>query len=168
MLFINTCQIEGMSIQRAGRLIIALIIPQLAGLAGSVFTAPAVQSWYAGLNRPWFVPPNWVFAPAWTTLFLLMGLALFLVWEKKGGLGLKGDYLPFWVQLGLNILWSALFFGMRSPLLGLVEIAFLWVAIAVNIVVFWRVRRAAGWLLVPYIVWVSFAAVLNYNVWLLN
>jgi benzodiazapine receptor len=168
MLFINTHQIEGMDIQRLKRLAVSLAMPQLAGIAGSVFTVPAIPSWYAGLNKPWFVPPSWLFAPAWTTLFLLMGLALFLVWERKESLGLKGDYLPFWVQLGLNMAWSGLFFGLRSPLLGLVEIALLWAAIAVNIMVFWRVRKAAGWLLVPYIAWVSFAAVLNYNVWLLN
>jgi tryptophan-rich sensory protein len=97
-----------------------------------------------------------------------MGLALFLVWEKKGSLRLDRDYVPFWVQLGLNVLWSALFFGLQSPFLGLVEIAFLWVAILVNIASFYRVRKEAGYLLVPYIAWVSFAAVLNLNVWLLN
>jgi tryptophan-rich sensory protein len=157
-----------MDIQRAKRLVISLIIPQLAGLVGSLFTAPNIAGWYAGLNKPWFVPPNWLFAPAWTTLFILMGLAIFLVWENKGSLSLRGDYLPFWVQLGLNVLWSVLFFGMRSPLLGLGEIGILWVAILWNIIVFWRVRKASGYLLVPYLGWVSFASLLNLYVWLLN
>lgn len=149
------------------RLAVSLAIPQMAGFLGALFTTPNIRGWYAGLEKPWFVPPSWVFAPAWTTLFLLMGLALFLVWERKGSLGLRG-YLPFWTQLGLNVAWSGLFFGLRSPLLGLVEIGLLWVAILVNIVVFWRVRKASGLLLVPYIAWVSFAAALNYNVWILN
>jgi tryptophan-rich sensory protein len=157
-----------MDTQRAKRLVISLIIPQLAGLIGSLFTTTNIPGWYAGLNKPWFVPPNWLFAPAWTTLFILMGIALFLAWERKGSLSLRGDYLPFWVQLGLNVLWSALFFGLRTPLLGLAEIGILWVAILWNIIVFWRVRRASGYLLVPYLGWVSFASVLNLYVWLLN
>lgn len=157
-----------MNIQRLKRLFVSLAIPQLAGFSGAIFTTPNIPGWYAGLIKPWFVPPNWLFAPAWTTLFVLMGLALFLVWEKKGSLSLKGDYLPFWVQLGLNVLWSVLFFGMRSPLLGVIEIAFLWVAIAVNMFVFYRARKASGYLLMPYIAWVSFAAVLNFYVWILN
>jgi benzodiazapine receptor len=156
-----------MDVQRLKRLAVSLAIPQMAGFLGALFTTPNIRGWYAGLEKPWFVPPSWVFAPAWTTLFLLMGLALFLVWERKGSLGLRG-YLPFWTQLGLNVAWSGLFFGLRSPLLGLVEIGLLWVAILVNIVVFWRVRKASGLLLVPYIAWVSFAAALNYNVWILN
>jgi benzodiazapine receptor len=157
-----------MDIQRAKRLVISLAIPQLAGFLGALFTAPAIPSWYAGLNKPWFVPPNWLFAPAWTTLFLLMGLALFLVWEKKGSMKLDSDYLPFWIQLGLNVLWSVLFFGMQNPLLGLAEIAVLWAAILVNIVVFRRISKNAGYLLVPYLGWVSFASALNYYVWALN
>ena len=157
-----------MDIQRIKRLVISLIIPQLAGVIGSVFTAPNIQGWYAGLNKPWFVPPNWLFAPAWTTLFILMGLALFLVWER-GWANIRGrPGQAFGVQLVLNVLWSVLFFGLRSPLLGLIGIAVLWVAIAYNIRVFWRVRKASGYLLVPYIAWVSFAALLNLWIFLLN
>ncbi len=156
-----------MDIQRARRLIAALVIPQLAGFLGALFTAPAIPSWYAGLNKPWFVPPSWLFAPVWTALFLLMGLSLFLVWEK-GDKGFRLAVSVFGVQLVLNIMWSAVFFGLRSPFLGLLEIAALWVAIAVNIAVFWRIRKASGYLLVPYIIWVSLAALLNYNIWILN
>ncbi len=157
-----------MDVRRLKRLVVSLAIPQAAGIAGSVFTVPSIQGWYAGLVKPWFVPPNWLFGPAWTALYLLMGLALFLVWEKKGSISLRGDYLPFWVQLGLNALWSLLFFGLRNPLLGFAELLFLWGAIAVNIMVFWRARRGAGLLLVPYLGWVSFAGLLNLYVWLLN
>lgn len=157
-----------MNLQRAGRLIAAFVIPQLAGFLGALFTAPAISPWYAGLEKPWFVPPSWVFAPAWTALFLLMGLSLFLVWERKGSIRPDRDYLPFWVQLGLNVMWSALFFGLRSPFLGLLEIAVLWVAIVINMAVFWRVRKVSGYLLVPYMIWVSFALVLNLYVWILN
>lgn len=157
-----------MDYMRVVRLVVSLGVAQLAGIIGSVFTAPNIQGWYAGLAKPWFNPPNWVFAPAWTTLFILMGLALFLVWEK-GRDNIRGrPGQVFGVQLVLNVLWSVLFFGLQSPGLALIEIVILWVAIAFNIVVFWRVRKASGYLLLPYIAWVSFAAVLNLWVFLLN
>ena len=149
------------------RLAVSLAIPQLAGLVGSIFTAPNISAWYSGLEKPWFVPPNWLFAPAWTTLFVLMGLALFIVWEKGGkqsGMACR----IFGVQLVLNVLWSILFFGLRSPLLGLAEIIALWAAIAWSIRVFYGIDRRAGYLLVPYIAWVTFAAVLNMWIVLLN
>ena len=149
------------------RLVISLLIPQLAGFLGAIFTTPNIASWYSTLNKPWFVPPNWLFAPAWTTLFILMGLSFFLIWEK-GGEQFKKAYRVFGAQLGLNILWSVFFFGLQNPLLGFIEIIILWILIAFNIMVFYRIDKRAGYLLVPYIAWVTFAAALNLWVFLLN
>lgn len=149
------------------KLIAAILITNAAGLLGSFFTAPNIGSWYSTINKSAFTPPNWVFGPAWTTLFVLMGISFFLVWEKgltknKTAIGVFG------LQLGLNILWSALFFGMQNPFLAFLEIIVLWAAILGTIVIFRGVDRRAAWLLVPYIAWVSFAAFLNYSVWVLN
>ncbi|MCJ7498140.1 MAG: tryptophan-rich sensory protein [candidate division Zixibacteria bacterium] len=151
------------------KLVISLIICQLAGFIGSLFTTPAIPSWYATLVKPSFTPPNWVFAPVWTTLFLLMGISAFLVWRK----GIENPRVNlalrlFIIQLILNIIWSVLFFGLRSTLLGLVEIIILWTFILFTILYFFKVSKIAGILLLPYFVWVSFAAVLNFSIWRLN
>jgi len=151
------------------KLIVAILICQLAGVIGSVFTAPAITAWYATIQKPLFNPPNWVFAPVWTTLFLLMGISLYLVWGK--GLEKKEVKLAvsvFGFQLALNVVWSFLFFGLQSPFLAFLEIVLLWIAILATIVLFYRVSKKAGVLLVPYLLWVSFAAFLNYNIWILN
>jgi benzodiazapine receptor len=151
------------------KLIVSIIICQLAGVIGSLFTTPAIPTWYATLKRPSFTPPNWVFSPVWITLFVLMGIAAFLVWNK--GLNdqkVKMALSIFAVQLILNVLWSVMFFGLRSPLAGLSDIAALWVAILLTILCFFKVSNTAGILLIPYILWVSFAAVLNFSIWRLN
>ena len=151
------------------RLIAAILVCQLAGAIGSIFTAPAISGWYASIEKPLFNPPNWIFAPVWTTLFLLMGISLYLVWDK--GLEKKEVKLAvfvFGLQLALNIVWSFLFFGLQNPFLAFIEIALLWIAILANIVFFYRISKKAGLLLVPYLLWVSFAAFLNYNIWMLN
>ncbi|HLD58372.1 MAG TPA: TspO/MBR family protein [archaeon] len=151
------------------KLIVSILLCEAAGIIGSVFTIPAISGWYAGLQKPFFVPPNWVFAPAWTILFLLMGLSLYLVWEK--GFKEKKAKIAivfFIIQLALNVLWSALFFGLKSPFLAFVGIIFLWVYIAITIFEFRRISKKAALLLLPYIAWVSFAALLNYFVWILN
>ncbi len=153
--------------KKIAKLVAAILITNAAGLLGSVFTTPNIGGWYASIQKSAFTPPNWVFAPAWTTLFVLMGISLFLVWEKD----LKKNKIAvgiFVVQMTLNVLWSVLFFGMQNPFLAFVEIIALWIAILATIVLFYRVDRRAAWLLVPYIVWVSFAAFLNYSVWILN
>ena len=142
---------------------------QAAGLIGSIFTMPAIDSWYATLARPDFAPPNWIFAPVWTTLYVLMGVAAFLVWQK--GLSkkeIKVALTIFGVQLVLNTLWSIIFFGLQSPLWAFIEIVFLWIAIVATIVAFARVSKLAAWLLVPYILWVSFAGYLNFMIFWLN
>lgn len=140
-----------------------------AGFAGSLFTTSSIPTWYASIQKPSFNPPNWVFGPVWTTLFILMGISLFLVWRHGyADRQVKIALVLFAVQLVLNITWSFMFFGLRNPLAGLLEIAVLWISIVLTIVYFYNISRAAGLLLVPYILWVSFAAFLNFIIWRLN
>jgi tryptophan-rich sensory protein len=151
------------------KLIIALLACQLAGVIGSVFTTRSIDTWYQTLNRPSYAPPNGVFGPVWITLYVLMGIAAFLVWRR--GLqypGVKEGLLAFLVQLVFNTCWSIAFFGFRSPLAGLAVIVILWIEILITIVYFFRVSRNAGLLMLPYFAWVSFAAVLNYGFYALN
>jgi tryptophan-rich sensory protein len=158
-----------MKIKNIWKAVIAISVSELAGVIGSFFTSPAIPGWYAGLNKPNFAPPNWIFAPVWTTLFALMGIAVFLVWRK--GIHLKEvkvAIFAFGAQLTLNILWSAIFFGLRSPGAALAEILILLAAIIVSAILFSRVSKPAAWLLVPYIMWVSFASYLNFMIWRLN
>jgi len=151
------------------KLVIAIFFSELAGIIGSIFTGRSLSTWYAALRKPAFSPPNSLFAPVWTTLFLLMGIAAYLVWVKDGSNPKVRLALgTFLVQLILNIFWSYLFFGLQNPLAAFIEIIFLWLAILATIVVFWRVSRTAAWLLVPYLLWVSFAAVLNFSIVQLN
>ncbi|MBD3259129.1 tryptophan-rich sensory protein [Candidatus Woesearchaeota archaeon] len=150
-------------------LLLAIVVCNLAGVIGSFFTSPAVRTWYTTIQRPSFSPPDWVFAPVWTTLFILMGISLFLVWNK--GLKTKGVKIAlvfFFIQLVLNALWSIIFFGLKSPLGGFIELCFLWAMILAAIITFYRVSRPAAYLLIPYILWVSFAGVLNFMIFYLN
>jgi len=146
-----------------------VVLAEGAGIFGSVFTASSIPTWYATLARPEFAPPNWIFAPVWTTLFLLMGIAAFLVWRKGiGRTDVKIALGIFAVQLVLNVLWSVIFFGLQNPGGAFVEIIVLWLAIVATIITFVKISRPAAWLLAPYIAWVSFAAYLNYSFWMLN
>jgi tryptophan-rich sensory protein len=141
----------------------------MAGIIGSLFTTPAIPTWYLALQKPSIAPPNWIFGPVWTTLYLLMGISLYLV--SKAGLGsinVRRSLVMFSIQLALNVLWSYLFFGLRSPRLGLIEIIAMWVAILITMVFFQRVSRGAALLLFPYLLWVSFASYLNYSIVVLN
>lgn len=150
------------------------MICEVAGLVGSVFTGPAIDGWYAGLIKPSFSPPSWIFAPVWTILFALMGISFFLIWKSDIFINPKErrrGIIIFFIQLVLNIFWSILFFGLRSPLGALVEIFFLWLAILATVIVFRKIKpigHLAAWFLVPYLFWVSFAAYLNYSIWRLN
>lgn len=148
-------------------LLIALVVPQLAGGIGSLFTSPQIPGWYATLKTSPLNPPSWVFAPVWTTLFLLMGIAAFLVWKQGWGReAVKQALQVFVLQLALNTLWSFLFFGLQNPLAALIELVFLWLTILWTIVAFYKVSRIAAYLLIPYILWVSFALYLNaFIVW---
>lgn len=151
------------------KLIISIVAAELAGIIGSVFTAPSIPGWYSGLVKPTLNPPAWVFGPVWTTLFALMGIAAFLVWKK--GLERKDVRTALTIfigQLVLNTLWSIIFFGLQSPSGAFIDLVILWLAILTTIIVFARISRPAAWLLLPYILWVSFAGYLNYSIWQLN
>lgn len=148
-------------------LIFAILLCLSAGIVGSFLTISSIPTWYTTLNKPFFSPPNWVFAPAWTTLYILMGASLYMVWVSKSKMKQKGVNL-FFIQLGLNALWSVLFFGMKSPILGLADIVSLWVMIFLTIKSFYSISRLSAYLLIPYILWVSFASLLNLSIVLLN
>ncbi len=151
------------------RLAVSIILCLMAGFIGSQFTTPAIPSWYAALNKPSFTPPSAVFAPVWTVLYLLMAFSLFLVWRAGRDEARRKRALSiFALQLVLNTLWSILFFGLRSPLAGLADIAALWIMILLTIRLFSRISKIAAWLLVPYFLWVSFAALLNASILALN
>lgn len=158
-----------MKIKEISALLIALAIPQLVGGIGSLFTTPQIPGWYASLIKSPLNPPGWVFGPVWTTLFLLMGIAAFLVyqkgWQRKD---VKRALEVFGLQLVLNTLWSILFFGLHNPLAAFIEIFLLWLAILWTIVTFYNVSRPAAYLLIPYIAWVSFAIFLNGSIVWLN
>jgi len=158
-----------MTLRRVIKLIVALAVCQIAGLVASLFTTPAFAGWYAALEKPGFTPPNWVFSPVWIGLFVLMAVAAFLVWNKGFSTkGVKTALAFFGIQLLLNVLWSILFFGCRSPFLALVEIVTLWLAIAVTILTFYRVSKPAAFMLVPYLLWVTFTATLSFAIFRLN
>jgi tryptophan-rich sensory protein len=149
--------------------IVSILIAQGAGGIGGLFTASKIPTWYASLVMPSWQPPTWVFGPVWTTLYLLMGVAAAIIWNQRQRSPHARTALAIYaVQLVLNVLWSVFFFGLQSPALAFVCIVVLWCAIAATLYQFWRISRVAGALLVPYILWVSFAAVLNYTIWSLN
>lgn len=174
------------------KLLFSVLICELAGGIGSIFTAPAIKTWYIDLQKPFFNPPNWLFAPVWTLLFLFMGISLYLVWKKNfsvevslneaakktwnpisaklwnGNWREENAVLIFILQLVLNVLWSLIFFGLKMPGLAFFEILMLWFAILYTIVNFYRISKNSAYLLLPYLFWVSFAAILNFAVWRLN
>lgn len=173
-------------------LLAAIVFCQLAGIIGSFFTMPAIKTWYNSLNRPEIAPSNWIFGPVWTFLFFLMGVSLYLVWEKgwkvkvsekekkrktwnifskklwTGSWREENAVMIFGLQLVLNVWWSVLFFGLESPDLAFFEIIMLWFAILYTIINFYRISKPAAYLLIPYFLWVSFAAFLNYSFWMIN
>jgi benzodiazapine receptor len=151
------------------RLLGCIGLCEAAGIFGGIFTAQSVRTWYVELNKPSFSPPNWVFGPVWVALYAMMGTALYLVWQQKDAAGgTETAIVVFLVQLVLNAFWSFIFFGLRSPFWGFVEIVVLWVSIAATIVLFWKISATAGALLIPYIFWVTFAGGLNFSLWQMN
>lgn len=151
-------------------LIFCVAVPLIAGAVGTIFTMPNISTWYAALAKPWFNPPNWVFGPVWTTLFVLMGIALYLAWSNED-FNLKDRrqaVIVFFTQLVLNVLWSYVFFGLHSPLGGAIVIVLLWTVILFTVSKFYNISKPAGLLLLPYILWVTFAGVLNFYIWYLN
>ena len=149
--------------------IFCILLCLSAGGIGSTFTASAIPAWYATLAKPSFSPPNWIFAPVWTLLYIMMGLAAALVWQKSlQAPQVRAALVTFLIQLILNMIWSFLFFGLRSPLYGLIDILFLWAMILVTIAQFSKVSIPAALFLIPYIFWVTFAFGLNLGIFLLN
>ncbi|MBU4360264.1 tryptophan-rich sensory protein [Candidatus Parcubacteria bacterium] len=148
------------------RLIISLALPQLAGFIGSLFTTPAIPIWYASLIKPSFSPPNWIFGPMWILLYILMGISIYLIWnniEKN-----KNIFWLFWIHLFFNATWSIIFFGLQNPGLAFVNILIILLFIIILIIKFYKINKYASYLLIPYLLWVSFASALNYFIWYLN
>lgn len=150
------------------KFLISLLIPLLIGYLGSIFTISQILTWYAGINKPSLLPPNGIFGPVWTILYILMGIALYLVWTNKSKKNKKVAFQVFGIQLFLNLLWSILFFNNHWLFLSVVEIIVLWIMILVNIIKFKEISRPASWLLWPYLIWVTFASYLTIAVWWLN
>ncbi len=151
------------------KLVAAIVLCEAAGGIGAIATIHSIPTWYAALTKPPLNPPNWIFSPVWTTLYLLMGISLYLLWKK----GFKGAHRKkalwfFFLQLVINLLWSFVFFGGHAIGLGLFVIFVLWGMIAVTITAFYSIDVFASLLLIPYFLWVSFAAYLNYGLWVLN
>lgn len=155
--------------KKAYRLILSILGCELVGILGSVFTISAIPTWYSKLNKPIFSPPNWLFGPVWTLLYLFMGISFYLIWEKgwKNGKNRTARNY-FFIQLGLNFIWTPVFFGLKLPLLALVVIIAMWVFIIVTIKQFYPISKWAAYLLLPYLLWVSFASQLNGAIVVLN
>ena len=161
---------EGLFNRKSALILIgAVLLCNCAGLLGALVTSTGPGSWYETLVKPSFNPPSWLFGPVWTLLYILMGISLYLViLEGRKGRDVRIPLVLFAIQLVLNTLWSFAFFAMESPLTGLMVIISLWIFIVATMVAFFPVRKAATWLLVPYLFWVSFATVLNYSLYILN
>lgn len=151
------------------QLVVAILIAQSAGIIGSIFTAPAIPEWYAQLEKPDFQPPDWIFGPVWVTLYTLIGIASYVIWRKRAEKPAAGKALfVYALHLSVNALWPVLFFGLREPGWAMVGIVLLWVMIAWVMQLFYRVDRRAAYLMIPYLLWVSYAALLNYAIWQMN
>jgi len=150
------------------KLIFSILICQLAGFIGSIFTSSSIDDWYKTIQKPSFNPPNWIFAPIWTMLFLMMGISLYFVLIKKRSISIKKGLIIFSIQLGLNIIWSIIFFSLRNPFFAFIGIIFLWIFIVVTIYKFWFIDKRSSYLLLPYLFWVTFASILNFYIWRLN
>ncbi|MFZ4648099.1 MAG: TspO/MBR family protein [Patescibacteria group bacterium] len=162
-------------VNRTWRLIASLGLVLFAGFLGSLANMTSLSTWYPGLVKPAFNPPNWIFGPVWTVLFVMMGISFFLIWNQcakkkknKDRVYLQSSMIFFSVQLAANVLWSFLFFFFQSPKFAFFEIILLWLTIALTIYYFQSLSRRAAWLLIPYLFWVSFATVLNFAIWQLN
>ena len=151
------------------KLILSLIIPQLVAAIASFFTITGNGSWYQSIEKPSWNPPGWVFGPVWTALYIMMGIAFFLIWKSKADEKMKRKTMILWgIQLVFNFFWSIIFFGNEQIFGAFLEIIGLWLFILLTIFAFARIDKRAAWLLVPYISWVSFAAYLNFTIWELN
>ncbi len=150
------------------KLIASIALPLLFATAGSMATSSSVDDWYQTLNKPFFNPPNWLFGPVWTILYIFMGVAFYLLWTAQPSKNRKISFGLYFAQLFLNLFWSIAFFGLQNPLLAFITIIFLWLMILLSIIFFRRTSKQAGFLFVPYFIWVSFASLLNLFIFLLN
>lgn len=156
-------------LQSAAGLGVFLVACLGAELVGGLLTSPAIRSgWYDTLRKPALNPPEWIFGPVWTLLFILMAVSAWLVWERAADRPVRFPLVLFFLQLLLNVTWSGLFFGLRRPDLALVELVVLWALVLTVTILFYRIYRIAGLLIFPYIAWVSFAVVLNGFIWWMN
>lgn len=155
-------------LQETVGLAVWVVITFSAAGIGSVFTRKTVENWYVGISKPEWTPPNWVFGPVWTTLYLMMAFAAWLVWRNRRLSDVRTTLSIFALQLMLNAFWSVAFFGLKNIGLALIDIVFLWLAIGATITLFLKVNRLAGWLLIPYLLWVTFAGILNLKIWTMN
>lgn len=149
------------------KLFLSLLIPQLAGVIGALFTVKAIPTWYMYLNKPSFSPPNWIFGPAWLILYLLMGIAVYLNWIKKTKQA-KFNVRLFFIHIFFNFIWTPIFFGAKNPLFAFFIIILIWMFIIIMIIKFWNVNKVSSLLLIPYLLWVTFASFLNFYIWRLN
>ena len=151
------------------KLIIAIVIPVAVGAISGFFTIAEIPGWYQTINKPAWSPPSWIFGPVWTALYVMMGIALFLVWRPDASGTIKKTAITLFAgQLALNFFWSFIFFNQHQPGWALAEIIVMWIFILLTIFAFAPISKTAAWLLVPYISWVSFAIILNYSIWRLN
>ncbi|NMB82989.1 MAG: tryptophan-rich sensory protein [Ignavibacteria bacterium] len=150
------------------KLIVSLLIPLSVGAVAGMFTSQAVPNWYASLNRPSFSPPNWVFGPVWTSLYILLGFSFFLVWKENPSKHRNLAIIVFAVQMFLNFAWSFIFFYFNMIGIALLEIILLWINIVFMIYLFYKIKPLAAYLNIPYLLWVSFATILNAGYYFLN
>jgi len=159
-----------MKLNKITKIVVALIICLMVGYSASIVTRPSVETWYPTIIKPSFNPPNWIFMPVWTLLYILMAVAAGLVWDKikEQNQEVKVALGFFLIQLTLNAIWSYIFFGLKNPMLALIEIALLWLMIYETYLKFIKINKTAGYLLIPYMAWVAFAGILNASIWWLN
>lgn len=150
------------------KLIVSLFLPLCVGVVAGIFTSQAVPTWYATLNRPFFNPPNWVFGPVWTTLYILLGISFFLIWKEEATKARDLAIKVFLIQMLLNFAWSFIFFYFNLIGAALIEIILLLISIALMIYLFYKIKRFAAYLNIPYFLWVSFATILNAGYYFLN
>lgn len=150
------------------KLIVSIALPLGLGAIAGLFTAEAIPVWYETLIRPSFNPPNWLFGPVWTTLYILMGISLFLVWNQSASKKRNMAILVFFLQMALNFCWSFIFFYFNQIGIALIEIIFLWASIVIMLVLFYKIKPIAAYINIPYLLWVTFASILNASYYILN
>lgn len=151
------------------KFIISILLPMIIGGISGSFTSASINTWYVTLNKPWFNPPNWIFAPVWTLLYLMMGIAFYIIWKSEAVNAVKQTaVILFAAQLLVNFLWSLIFFYLKQPGWAMIDIILMWILIVATIFSYGKISSTAAWLMLPYICWVSFAMILNFYLWKLN